>query len=37
MVKRELTGGIYFGEKSRIDLPGGGQKPEILWLTQLMK
>jgi len=26
MVIRELTGGIYFGERSRIDLPGGGQK-----------
>ena len=26
MVIRELTGGIYFGERSRIDLEGGGQK-----------
>ena len=26
MVIRELTGGIYFGERSRIDLDGGGQK-----------
>lgn len=26
MVVRELTGGIYFGERSRIDLDGGGQK-----------
>jgi len=26
MVIRELTGGIYFGEKSRVDLPSGGQK-----------
>lgn len=26
MVIRELTGGIYFGERSRIDLAGGGQK-----------
>ncbi|MCB2295262.1 3-isopropylmalate dehydrogenase [Clostridium algoriphilum] len=26
MVIRELTGGIYFGERSRIDLEDGGQK-----------
>ncbi|MFT5872077.1 MAG: 3-isopropylmalate dehydrogenase [Clostridium sp.] len=26
MVVRELTGGIYFGERSRIDLDDGGQK-----------
>ena len=26
MVIRELTGGIYFGERSRIDLDDGGQK-----------
>jgi 3-isopropylmalate dehydrogenase len=26
MVIRELTGGLYFGQKSRENLPGGGQK-----------
>ncbi|MBU3181262.1 3-isopropylmalate dehydrogenase [Clostridium psychrophilum] len=26
MVIRELTGGIYFGERSRVNLVGGGQK-----------
>lgn len=26
MIIRELTGGLYFGQKHREDLPGGGQK-----------